>query len=880
MKGENWTLEMLSRYLWERVRSAYLALPPADRQSPPEPLSSLTITLSDGPDPLATSASFEGPLDTPQSGAAALLPPIAFNVDLIASAEVKAIVRRCLDSKERGGWAAIEKELTAYLLNKETARLSGQTDDRDGRKESTTPTGWQHMASEGATPRWIRDLLRWTSPGHMLFYSRCFPSSMVSRIVMPGRGGVMMVGGEAFIGEGGRGPQYERLREAWKVLGGGEKELVVIDDPEVIDSSVRAISHAIKGVSLTPLPTSPSTLEQSLASLIKCAPPQSTFHFDPLAYLSAKKAIDCHAFNEDTWEAFVARFREKEPRDCGVRVLDVGAGTLGMLVRVLGLWEGHQWKGRGDALVYVAVDTSRAVMQANRESATELMGFEEVDESFGFHPRERVYRKADRGGGTIYLVLVEGDLLDTADGQHGFDVVLGCSFADLMDQDVLINHLTRIARGALLYMPITYAGRTIFDPPFFGGGALPTDRQVVSLYHEHLRREGQSTDPSKLVRAIESRKGQIMMQGASEWSVPFADHKYMWQCLMSFLAMGALKSCELLPHWDLPAWVKHHTDKQSTVQVKNVDILGTLPADVAAAFPSRQVVFSGPSRVELRDRPQATKVPPGHVEVESAYSLISSGTELKVYQGDFIEGEPLDTAIEGMTATPLRYPLTYGYSLAGKCVRCGSGVDRLSWLGQKVFAFHSHEERAIVPLSSCTRLPPDVPVDDAIFLPAMETALSLLQDASPVPGEQVAVFGQGLIGLLVTYLLARQRWHVTAIDPSEQRRRLAREAGASAVLAPSSAHDPPSPFDCVIEVSGRPTALDGALRVTRDNGRVVVGSWYSKGFAGFAELDLGSLRLHRSHIQIKFSQVSEIPPSLRGRWTKDLLARLHWKGTE
>jgi hypothetical protein len=35
---------------------------------------------------------------------------------------------------------------------------------------------------------------------------------------------------------------------------------------------------------------------------------------------------------------------------------------------------------------------------------------------------------------------------------------------------------------------------------------------------------------------------------------------------------------------------------------------------------------------------------------------------------------------------------------------------------------------------------------DAIYLPAMETALSLVQDANAVVGEGIAVYGQGMIG--------------------------------------------------------------------------------------------------------------------------------------
>jgi threonine dehydrogenase-like Zn-dependent dehydrogenase len=39
-----------------------------------------------------------------------------------------------------------------------------------------------------------------------------------------------------------------------------------------------------------------------------------------------------------------------------------------------------------------------------------------------------------------------------------------------------------------------------------------------------------------------------------------------------------------------------------------------------------------------------------------------------------------------------------------------------------------------------------ISADDAAFLPAVETALSLVQDAGALVGERIAVYGQGIIG--------------------------------------------------------------------------------------------------------------------------------------
>ena len=53
---------------------------------------------------------------------------------------------------------------------------------------------------------------------------------------------------------------------------------------------------------------------------------------------------------------------------------------------------------------------------------------------------------------------------------------------------------------------------------------------------------------------------------------------------------------------------------------------------------------------------------------------------------------------------------------------------------------------------------------DAAFLPAAETAVSLVHDAHPRLGETVAVFGQGVIGLLVTAACAAMGLRVHAVD--------------------------------------------------------------------------------------------------------------------
>lgn len=266
---------------------------------------------------------------------------------------------------------------------------------------------------------------------------------------------------------------------------------------------------------------------------------------------------------------------------------------------------------------------------------------------------------------------------------------------------------------------------------------------------------------------------------------------------------------------------------------------------------------------------------PFYFIVYSICSLISSGTELKIFRGTFDNEEALDVNIKGMSDTAMTYPLTYGYSLVGKIVRCGSPQNQ-HLIGKHVFTFSPHSSHLVCDLDSVHIVPDGISPEDAMFLPSVETALSILHDAHVRLGERVAVFGQGLIGLLVTSILSIHSKYemksdqtgqlfgtVTAFDTISDRLAAASALGASEALLPQSALEA-GPFDVSIEVSGNGRALQSAIDCTSDHGRVIIGSWYGN---SHVPLQLG-MNFHRSHKTLLATQVSEIPPSLRGLWSK------------
>lgn len=292
------------------------------------------------------------------------------------------------------------------------------------------------------------------------------------------------------------------------------------------------------------------------------------------------------------------------------------------------------------------------------------------------------------------------------------------------------------------------------------------------------------------------------------------------------------------------------------------------------------LVFVEPRRLEIHEEELAPPGP-GEVVVRTAFSAPSPGTELLLYRGQAPSELAADDTLPSLSGR-LGYPLRYGYAATGQVEQMGEGVDP-GWEGRAVFAFHPHASAFVARLQDLVELPPALGLDEATLLANMESAVSFAMDARPAVGERVAVFGQGLVGLLATWILARfPLARLVTVERHPLRRDWSRRLGAHDSLDPAAPgfaerlaaalggdHEP-SDADLVIEVSGQPEALEAALDVCGEGGRLVVASWYGNRPVA---LNLGG-RFHRSGIQIRASQVSRLAPEWRGRWTKARRLRL------
>ncbi|MBO3750936.1 quinone oxidoreductase [Streptosporangiaceae bacterium NEAU-GS5] len=186
----------------------------------------------------------------------------------------------------------------------------------------------------------------------------------------------------------------------------------------------------------------------------------------------------------------------------------------------------------------------------------------------------------------------------------------------------------------------------------------------------------------------------------------------------------------------------------------------------------RAIVVSEPgdsSALAYREQPDPTPGP-GQVAVAIAAAGVNF---VDVYQR------------EGRYPLPL--PFVPGSEAAGTVVEVGPGVDDLT-VGDRVAwgdAIGSYAERAVVPAAKAVRLPEGVDPETAaaVMLQGM-TAHYLTTDTYAVqPGDDVLVHAAaGGMGLLLTQLAKLRGARVIGTVSSDEKEKLAREAGADDVL--------------------------------------------------------------------------------------------------
>src|SRR5512136_176931 len=202
--------------------------------------------------------------------------------------------------------------------------------------------------------------------------------------------------------------------------------------------------------------------------------------------------------------------------------------------------------------------------------------------------------------------------------------------------------------------------------------------------------------------------------------------------------------------------------------------------------------------IELVDVP-APICRPGQVLIATRRSLISAGTERMLVEFgqanllakakaqpervrqvlDKIRTDGLLPTMEAVFAR-LDQPLPLGYCNAGLVLEIGEGVKGFA-PGDRLISNGPHAEVVCVPHNLCARIPDSVSEDEAAFTVLAAVGLQGIRLANPTLGENVAVVGLGLLGLMTVQMLAANGCRVLGIDFDGKKLALARQFGAQTV---------------------------------------------------------------------------------------------------
>ncbi len=305
---------------------------------------------------------------------------------------------------------------------------------------------------------------------------------------------------------------------------------------------------------------------------------------------------------------------------------------------------------------------------------------------------------------------------------------------------------------------------------------------------------------------------------------------------------------------------------------------------------ARILALVGPQQLTYLEHPLPS-LGRNDVMVKSLFSGVSHGTEMNVYRGrapqltKYFDPQlrlflPVDT--QKQNVTPARgywkpsdsnwgYPLAYGYANVGRVVRCGEDVTNVR-AGDLVYAYEPHQDCYVAAADSVVRLPELADPALGVLFANLNTAYNGVLDAGVHLDDIVVIFGQGVVGLLVTQFVRRVGpQKIIVVDALAKRRQLALELGADMALDPSAGDialqvrtmTEGRGADVVIEVSGSYAALQEAIRTAAYNTTVTAMSWYG----GTGEALRLADEFHHNRIAIRCSQVAGIAPELSATHT-------------
>ncbi len=172
------------------------------------------------------------------------------------------------------------------------------------------------------------------------------------------------------------------------------------------------------------------------------------------------------------------------------------------------------------------------------------------------------------------------------------------------------------------------------------------------------------------------------------------------------------------------------------------------------------VVFTGPHQVVLEDR-EIPEPAAGEVVLKTICSLISTGRELTVLNGNFPKGSVWEDQFP--------YPHTPGYNNIGMVTAVGKGVNP-ERIGKKYASWGNHAAWVVQKADELYPLPDGVPDEQAVFFTIAQIVMNGVRRSKVTWGEHAVVFGAGLLGqFTAVFLRLCGAKPVFVVDPADFR---------------------------------------------------------------------------------------------------------------
>jgi threonine dehydrogenase-like Zn-dependent dehydrogenase len=245
------------------------------------------------------------------------------------------------------------------------------------------------------------------------------------------------------------------------------------------------------------------------------------------------------------------------------------------------------------------------------------------------------------------------------------------------------------------------------------------------------------------------------------------------------------------------------------------------------------LVLTGPGRIELQDVPLPGR--PGECLVRVSMAGIC-GTDLQMLDGyaDFlgVPGHEFVGVVEDASGADAHWigrrvvgEINIG---CGRCEWCDAGVKE-HCVDRAVVGIRRRDgafaEFISLPAANLHEIPDGVDDEHAVFVEPVAAACRILEQLSIDDSSNVAVLGDGRMGLLVGQTIRTAAPKVTVLGRHAHKLAVARALGLSAARADDEVAIA-SRYDLVVDATGRPGGLVRALQIVRPRGTIVLKSTF------------------------------------------------------